>query len=346
MKITSVIDSEYDSFCFADALNKVDENFDHTDIVTRGNGSIANVHRYSSLLELENKISSTEPEIIMFWGNSPANNASVALKKKGYTIVHVGAGIRSGLRTTASEIDRTVCDVCSDYHFVYHDSHGRNLLRENFQKEGVFVIGNPAYQTDKDNLEKATKTKTPIWYKQRIILNITDPQNIYDNNRLTNLISYAFHCEQEFDLPITFLNSPEALSRCEEINLKLPFREKAEATNKFCNVVNDYIDFVLLVAQSRFTISDSEMLTYQAFTAGIQVVTPINQTSKSVEVNSLFSTLVNVDELFHSSWKESLDWVEQSKPKLDWFKTEDVAQNIVDSLNIIIKEKENENMHI
>ena len=46
--------------------------------------------------------------------------ASLPLKKEGYLIGHIEAGMRSGDKKMLEEINRTVCDHCSDILFVYH----------------------------------------------------------------------------------------------------------------------------------------------------------------------------------------------------------------------------------
>jgi UDP-N-acetylglucosamine 2-epimerase len=330
-RVTSILSNNYDLFCLADALDKIEESFNHT---------VINTHdHYSSLNNLKEEVVDTNPEVIIFWGNSAANDASILLKKEGYTIVHVGAGIRSGSRTSPSEIDRTVCDLCSDYHFVYHDHYGKNLLKENFKKETIFVTGNPTYQTNKEARDKVTKTKTPTWFKKRIILNITDPQNINNEQRLSNLIAYAFHCEQEFNTGITFLNSPEALKQCEQANIDLPFPEDARRTLSI-NETIDYLNLAQLVAQSIFVISDSEMLAYQAYASEVPVIIPIDYLYESTSFNKSCYTYVDVNELFNPSWKKSLNWVEKTELNLDWIKNQDAPENIVDSLKIVIEEKQ------
>ena len=76
----------------------------------------------------ENKL---RPDLILFLGDSNSALASVTLKKEGYKIGHIEAGMRSGDKRMLEEINRMVCDLCSDFLFVYHDNYKTKLAKEN-----------------------------------------------------------------------------------------------------------------------------------------------------------------------------------------------------------------------
>jgi len=60
------------------------------------------------------------PDLIIFLGDSNSAAVSLPLKKEGYKIAHIEAGMRSYDKRMLEEINRTVCDHCSDILFVYH----------------------------------------------------------------------------------------------------------------------------------------------------------------------------------------------------------------------------------
>ena len=68
------------------------------------------------------------PHVIVFLGDSNSVGAAFPLKKEGFKIAHIEAGMRSRDKRMLEEINRTVCDHCSDWHFVYHDDHKQNLI--------------------------------------------------------------------------------------------------------------------------------------------------------------------------------------------------------------------------
>ena len=69
------------------------------------------------------KSNNLNPDIILFLGDSNSVCCSVPLKKEGYKIGHIEAGMRSNDMRMLEEINRKVCDVCSDIHFVYHQDY-------------------------------------------------------------------------------------------------------------------------------------------------------------------------------------------------------------------------------
>ena len=55
-----------------------------------------------------------KPDIVIFLGDSNSVCAALPLKKEGYKIGHIEAGMRSFDKRMLEEINRTVCDHCSD----------------------------------------------------------------------------------------------------------------------------------------------------------------------------------------------------------------------------------------
>ena len=81
------------------------------------------------LIELIRKIGKVD--CVLFLGDSNSVCVAPQLKKEGYTIAHVEAGMRSYDKRMLEEINRTVCDHCSDFLFVYHANYVQKLYAEN-----------------------------------------------------------------------------------------------------------------------------------------------------------------------------------------------------------------------
>ena len=64
------------------------------------------------------------------------------LRKEGYKIGHIEAGMRSYDERMLEEINRKVCDHVSNYLFVYHNNYRDKALREGIPPERIFVVGN------------------------------------------------------------------------------------------------------------------------------------------------------------------------------------------------------------
>lgn len=141
------------------------------------------------------------PDIILFLGDSNSVVCSVALKKEGYTIGHIEAGMRSGDRRMLEETNRIVCDHCSDVLFVYHQDYANNLRHENIWN-GVHVVGNTI-------VEVAKKYGKLLFDREKsggfILLDIHRPENFRDKHRLLSIFEYAHACNREYKVPVKFV---------------------------------------------------------------------------------------------------------------------------------------------
>jgi len=338
--VTTIINDCAELIYLGEIFKKLDANFNHV-LINAGlhydeasSGSYFenlklrrpdhNTHDPETLKEIFNKIN---PDIILFSGATDATTLAPLLRKEGYIIGHMEAGVRSGNRRLAEEINRIICDHCSDYHFVCHKDHGLNLLKENLPKENIFVVGCSALEQNKNAYAEATKNSTPIWYKKHIILNITSPENLRDKERLNNILTYAYYCGQQFQAPVRFLNSPEALARIDELDLSLLSVEVLDSIS--------YKSHIRALAQSIFIISDSDDALYQAATHGTPITIPKDDVSFPQSVKHSCSFMVDVNSIVNSNWRKSLDWVEATSPDSGWLGDGKTSQNMVDSLKII-----------
>ena len=89
--------------------------------------------------------------------------------------------MRSYDKRMLEEINRTVCDYCSDLNYVYHDDYKKNLLKENIHKNNIYVVGNTIKEVAKDYSKKFLK----ITKKNNFILaDIHRPENFLYKDRL------------------------------------------------------------------------------------------------------------------------------------------------------------------
>ena len=101
------------------------------------------------------------PDIIIFLGDSNTVCASLPLRKEGYIIGHIEAGMRSFDKKMLEEINRTTCDHCSHILFVYHDEYKKYLYNENI-KDNVHVVGNTIVEVCKPFVQNISKRKDMI----------------------------------------------------------------------------------------------------------------------------------------------------------------------------------------
>jgi UDP-N-acetylglucosamine 2-epimerase (non-hydrolysing) len=185
------------------------------------------------------------PDLILFLGDSNSAGVAFPLKKEGYKIGHIEAGMRSYDKRMLEEINRTVCDHCSDILFVYHEDYKEQLKLEHITKN-VFVVGNTI-------VEPLSLFRKQIMSKPKrsdmILVDIHRPENFKYPSRLRSILAFANKCSIKYGIPVKMLYFKRLqdaihahtidLGRVEMIPL-LPYEEYLET-----------------VYHSRFLISDS-----------------------------------------------------------------------------------------
>lgn len=235
------------------------------------------------------------PDLIIFLGDSNSVVSAVALKKEGYRIGHIEAGMRSGDKRMLEEINRIVCDNCSDLLFVYHENYKEKLKRENII-EGVHVVGNTI-------VEVASKHIELYEFKSddRIILDIHRPENFLYKERLTNIIAYAKAMIPVFGLPIYMLKFPRTMKAIEEFEIDLGDIQSIELL--------PYKQYLKEVYHSKFLISDSGTAQEEPALLNTPVIVPRDFTERPESVENGCSFMLDVNSPSNPSWISSIQYL-------------------------------------
>ena len=259
------------------------------------------------------------PDLIIFLGDSNSVVCSVALKKEGYKIGHIEAGMRSGDKRMLEEINRMVCDLCSDFLFVYHDNYKYKLQKENIV-DGVHVVGNTIVEVVKKHMPSGPKRKDCI------ILDIHRPENFKYKNRLENIIKYANEMSKIYELPIYMLGFPRTLSMIEEFKIDL-----GNVTTIDLLPFKGYIDAVY---NSKFIISDSGTAQEEPAILRTSVIVPRDFTERPESVLGNCSFMLDVNTSSNSSWSDSQSWLLLNADKRDtsWLGNGTTSDKIIEIL--------------
>jgi len=265
------------------------------------------------------------PDIILFLGDSNSVVCSVSLKKEGYRVGHIEAGMRSGDRRMLEEINRTVCDHCSDHLFVYHDDYAANLRRENIFN-GIHVVGNTIVEVAHKYGDSLLQTKKAGDY---ILLDIHRPENFKDINRLHSIFGYAAACSREYKVPVKFLR----FNRTIEYMMK--FRMMDTLQQDWVEIVPlmSYKQFLAAQYNSLFMISDSGTAQEEPAILGAPVIVPRDYTERPQSMSANCSYLLHVA----SDWQGSFNWLDGALGGINtmsasWLGDGTTSQQIVDIL--------------
>jgi len=260
------------------------------------------------------------PDLIIFLGDSNSALASVPLKKEGYKIAHIEAGMRSGDKRMLEEINRIVCDHCSDLLFVYHDNYKEKLIRESINPKSIYVVGNTIKEVaNKIELNKSKKNN-------KIILDIHRPENFNSKERLKNILNYANICSQRFGIHVEMLSFKRTIDKISEFNLDLENIKVIDLLS-FKNYINE-------MYHSKFIISDSGTAQEEPCLFNTPVIVPRDFTERPESVESGCSYMINVNEL-DVSWIESFNYLSNYNSNTDWLGDGKTSDKIIE----ILKEK-------
>jgi UDP-N-acetylglucosamine 2-epimerase (non-hydrolysing) len=237
-----------------------------------------------------------KPALILFLGDSNSVGISFPLKKEGYKIGHIEAGMRSYDKRMLEEINRTVCDHCSDILFVYHDDYKEQLKRENII-DNVHVVGNTIvepFNIFKDEILNIPKKM------DMILLDIHRPENFKYIDRLKSILQFANDSITRYNIPVKMLY----FKRLQDIIDK----EKINLGKIEIIPLLPYKEYLNMVYHSKFIISDSGTGQEEPALLNTKVIVPREFTERpqSYENNCSFKLDLN-------NYSTAFNWIESNE---------------------------------
>ena len=264
---------------------------------------------------------SINPDLIMFLGDSNSVCSAIPLKKEGYRLAHIEAGMRSGDKRMLEEINRTVCDHCSDYHFVYHTNYRNNLLNEGLNPKNIHVVGNTIVEVVKPIVDRFK----PCPKMEHIILDIHRPENFKYEERLKKIVYLANEASKAFNLPVKMLKFPRTQQMIEKFKIDLG---KIEIIDLL-----PYVDYLDALWRCRVLISDSGTAQEEPAFLSVPVLVPRDFTERPESVANDCSVMVDLNK---SGFCSELEWAWLfTSPKTAWMGDGTTSDQII---NVLKKE--------
>lgn len=238
-----------------------------------------------------------KPDLIVFLGDSNSVGLSFVLKKEGYSIAHIEAGMRSYDDRMLEEINRVVCDRCSDFLFVYHKDYKKNLLKENIKKN-VYVVGNTIIEPCKKIL--STILKKRLINEKYILVDIHRPENFLYKQRLKKIIEYCYFVKETYKCKIVFLKFKRTMSQLKTFNI---------STDKLNFIsLQGYKNYLSLQRDAFFIFSDSGTAQEEPSIFKKPVIVPRDFTERPQSYKFNCSFKINVNNK-NKSWNKSVLWI-------------------------------------
>lgn len=259
------------------------------------------------------------PDLIIFLGDSNSACVSLPLRKEGYNIAHIEAGMRSYDKRMLEEINRTVCDHCSHHLFVYHEDYKTNLIKENI-KHNIHVVGNTIKEVGTKIINDYDIMKYPKT-NDKILLDIHRPENFKYKDRMIKIIDYANKISDAYNIPIYMLDFLRTTTNLKKFDINL-------RNIKLIPMMN-YIDYMNFIYNCKFIISDSGTAQEEPTLIKTPVIVPRDYTERpqSVDMNCSFMLYLNTK----TYYDDSVSWINNHNGEFctEWLGDGNTAYNIV-----------------
>jgi len=275
-------------------------------------GSASHAVQTARIMERFEKVCVDEiPDVVLVVGdvNSTAACVLVASKLQIKTI-HYEAGLRSNDRRMPEEINRLVTDAICDIFLTTSVDADENLIAEGKKQDKIFMVGNLMIDSLVSNLKKAGELDIAlvdyngneyslgqdIKTGQYGVMTFHRPSNVDNREDLKNLVMVWGAISKK--ILLLFPIHPRTLINIENFGLKGDIESFPNLI--LCEPVG-YLEFLRLVSESKFVLTDSGGIQEETTFLNIPCLTIRPNTERPVTVwegsNKLITTQEAEDEI-------------------------------------------------
>jgi UDP-N-acetylglucosamine 2-epimerase (non-hydrolysing) len=284
------------------------------------------------MIELEKVCIQESPDLAVVVGdvNSTLAGALVAAKLR-IPLAHVEAGLRSFDRSMPEEINRILTDAVSDLLFITEPSAEVNLIREGIQPDRICFAGNVMIDTLRLLIDSIDRTAVLARFGLRkadyVAVTLHRPAGVDVPENLRNLIHVL--SEVQKSIRIVFPVHPRTRVRMAADG----FADRIAAMpNLLLTEPLGYLDFIALLAEAKFVMTDSGGIQEETTVLGIPCLTLRDTTERPITVAQGTNEVVGLDPsniLTHCEKILAGDWKKGRIPEL-W--DGKAAERIVDRI--------------
>jgi UDP-N-acetylglucosamine 2-epimerase (non-hydrolysing) len=195
------------------------------------------------------------PDRVLILGDTNSGLASIAAARRGIPVYHLEAGNRCYDDRVPEETNRRLIDHASSVLLPYTERSKENLLREGFERERIFVVGNPifevlAYYADgiggSDAIDRFGLTP-----RQFVLVTMHRAENVDEATRFERLVEGLARIAADTGLPIVWPVHPRTAEK-----LRGPSLAKSFASLMTLPPLA-FFDFVRLERDAACVVTDS-----------------------------------------------------------------------------------------
>jgi len=280
------------------------------------------------MAHMDELLEKTAPALVLVEGDTNSVLATaLAANKRGVPTGHVEAGLRSFDLRMPEEHNRRLTDHISEYLFAPTVRAQANLQRENVWGK-IYVTGNTVIDAVLQHLpiaEKKSEILKQFPFKEFALATAHRAENVDDLSVLKNFIE-AF---AEAPLPIVYPMHPRTQKRLRQNSL---FSKVKKLDNLFILPPLGYLDFLVLMKESRFIVTDSGGIQEEATASSIRkpVLVIRLSTERPEAVETGFAKVVGTKKRDILTAIEAAMDNQEKLPETSPFGDGDAAEKIVD----------------
>jgi len=246
------------------------------------------------MVEFEKVILKEKPRLVIVVGDVNSTIACALVAKKiSIEVAHIEAGLRSFDLKMPEEINRRLTDQISDYLFITERSALLNLKNEGIDSSKIFFVGNVMIDNLINNLEKARNTnyfsELDLVCGEYGLVTIHRPSNVDNKRDLINVIEILDYIQSKFK--VVFPIHPRTQKNLRKFNLE----EEMNKPNLIITEPLGYLEFLNLIINSKFILTDSGGIQEEASYLKIPILTLRNNTERPVTIEEGTNTLIGND---------------------------------------------------
>ena len=249
------------------------------------------------LIEYEKACLASRPDWIVVVGDVNSTLAAALVGAKLLIpVAHLEAGLRSGDRTMPEEINRIVTDAISELLWTPSPDADEHLAREGLPPHKVERVGNIMIDSFELLAPKIRGAKTAARFGlvgDYGVVTLHRPSNVDDRAQLESVAAKLLAAAKK--TPLVFPVHPRTRQRLRDFGLA----ERLEAGGSGIRLTEPlpYIEFMSLIVDCRFALTDSGGIQEETSYLGIPCLTLRENTERPVTLTLGTNRLVTVDSL-------------------------------------------------
>jgi len=236
-----------------------------------------------TLIKVEEIFIKEKPDAVLILGDTNASIASIMAKRMKIPVYHMEAGNRSYDFNVPEEINRRIIDHTADFNLVYTENSRRHLLSEGLPHRRIYVTGSPIYEVLKFYQEKINKSdilqKLELKKNEYFIVSTHREENVDNPENLKKIVEILNSLAEKYNYPVIVSTHPRTRKRLEHLNLK---------TFKLIHFLKPFgfMDYNYLQMHAKCAISDSGTISEESAMLNFPAITIRNSMERPEAIDS------------------------------------------------------------